>query len=151
MGVPLSTRIARTPAATAALTVSGTLRPDAAHWLALPRTWGLTVPAGAVGGAHAGYRVYPCADGRVAVAALEPHFAARLCDAAGMPPADMADAATHRAIALAELIDTPILIVHGDRDPMVGPDMARELVAAIRPASAAPRPSVGSGFRRMSL
>lgn len=32
----------------------------------------------------------------------------------------------------------PILIVHGDRDPMVGPDMARELVAAIRPASAAP-------------
>lgn len=72
---------------------------DAAQWLALPRTWGLTVPAGAVGGAHAGYRVYPCADGRVAVAALEPHFAARLCDAAGLPQADMADAATHRAIA----------------------------------------------------
>ncbi|MDQ7954260.1 MAG: CaiB/BaiF CoA-transferase family protein [Pseudomonadota bacterium] len=72
---------------------------DAAQWLALPRTWGLTVPAGAVGGAHAGYRVYPCADGRVAVAALEPHFAARLCEAAGLPPADMADPATHRAIA----------------------------------------------------
>ncbi len=71
---------------------------DAAQWLALPRTWGLTVPAGAVGGAHAGYRVYPCADGRVAVAALEPHFAARLCEAAGLPPADMADPATHRAI-----------------------------------------------------
>lgn len=62
-------------------------------------SWGLTVPAGAVGGAHAGYRVYPCADGRVAVAALEPHFAARLCEAAGLPPADMADPATHRAIA----------------------------------------------------
>jgi crotonobetainyl-CoA:carnitine CoA-transferase CaiB-like acyl-CoA transferase len=72
---------------------------DAAQWLALPRTWGLTVPAGAVGGAHAGYRVYPCADGRVAVAALEPHFAARLCEAAGLPAADMADPATHRAIA----------------------------------------------------
>ena len=57
---------------------------DAAHWLALPRSWGLTQPKGAVGGAHAGYRVYPCKDGRVAVAALEPHFAAALCAAAGV-------------------------------------------------------------------
>ncbi|MCW5652291.1 CoA transferase [Hydrogenophaga sp.] len=56
---------------------------DAAAWLALPRAWGLTQPDGAVGGAHAGYRVYPCRDGRVAVAALEPHFAAALCKAAG--------------------------------------------------------------------
>jgi len=31
-----------------------------ADWLALPRTWGLTQPSGMVGGAHAGYRVYPC-------------------------------------------------------------------------------------------
>ena len=54
---------------------------DAAAWLALPRTWGLTQPQGAVGGAHAGYRVYPCKGGRVAVAALEPHFAASLCAA----------------------------------------------------------------------
>jgi len=57
---------------------------DAAAYLALPRRWGLTQPAGAVGGAHAGYRVYPCKDGRVAVAALEPHFAAALCAAAGI-------------------------------------------------------------------
>ncbi len=57
---------------------------DAATWLALPRTWGLTQPKGAVGGAHAGYRIYPCKDGRVAVAALEPHFAAALCAAAGV-------------------------------------------------------------------
>jgi len=56
---------------------------DAAGFLALPRRWGLTTPAGAVGGAHAGYRVYACRDGRVAVAALEPHFAAALCAAAG--------------------------------------------------------------------
>lgn len=55
---------------------------DAAAWLALPRTWGLTKPSGAVGGAHAGYRVYACKDGRVAVAALEPHFAAALCKVA---------------------------------------------------------------------
>lgn len=58
---------------------------DAASWLALPRSWGLTQAQGAVGGAHAGYRVYPCKNGRVAVAALEPHFAAALCAAAGMP------------------------------------------------------------------
>lgn len=75
---------------------------DAAAWLGLPRRWGLTQPQGAVGGAHAGYRVYPCRDGRVAVAALEPHFAAALCALAGVPPGDMRAMfapATHQAIA----------------------------------------------------
>ena len=75
---------------------------DAAAWLALPRHWGLTQPQGAVGGAHAGYRVYPCKDGRVAVAALEPHFAARLCEAAGIAMKGMATMmlpATHKAVA----------------------------------------------------
>ena len=57
---------------------------DASAYLALPRTWGLTTPQGDVGGAHAGYKLYPCKNGRVAVAALEPHFAARLCEAAGL-------------------------------------------------------------------
>lgn len=75
---------------------------DAAAWLALPRSWGLTQPKGAVGGAHAGYRVYPCKDGRVAVAALEPHFAASLCAAAGVTMNGMGtlfQPATHQAIA----------------------------------------------------
>lgn len=63
---------------------------DAAAYLALPRTWGLTLPTGAVGGAHAGYRVYPCKDGRVTVAALEPHFAAALCKVAGIAQSGMA-------------------------------------------------------------
>lgn len=71
----------------------------AADWLALPRTWGLTQPTGAVGGAHAGYRIYACADGRVAVAALEPHFAARLREAAGLGARDMMDPATREALA----------------------------------------------------
>lgn len=74
----------------------------AAQWLALPRQWGLTLPSGDVGGAHAGYRVYACADGRVALAALEPHFARRLCQAAGLPPdadRDMGAANTHAALA----------------------------------------------------
>ena len=76
---------------------------DAAAYLAQPRNWGLTLPTGAVGGAHAGYRVYPCKDGRVAVAALEPHFAAALCAAAGVnSSADrlaMFNPATHQTIA----------------------------------------------------
>jgi alpha-methylacyl-CoA racemase len=75
---------------------------DAAGYLALPRTWGLTLPSGSVGGAHAGYRIYPCKDGRVAVAALEPHFAASLCAAAGVAGNDlraMFTPATHAAIA----------------------------------------------------
>lgn len=75
---------------------------DAAAWLALPRTWGLTQPTGAVGGAHAGYRVYACKDGRVAVAALEPHFAATLCRVAGVNMADLRalfQPQTHASIA----------------------------------------------------
>lgn len=76
---------------------------EAAQWLALPRHWKLTTPDGDVGGAHAGYRVYPCADGRVAVAALEPHFAARLCEAAGLPARGdveyLREPGTHAAIA----------------------------------------------------
>jgi alpha-methylacyl-CoA racemase len=75
---------------------------DAAAYLALPRAWGLTQPSGSVGGAHAGYRIYPCKDGRVAVAALAPHFAAALCAAAGAPSTGrgaMLAPATHEAIA----------------------------------------------------
>ena len=75
---------------------------DAAAWLGLPRHWGLTKPSGSVGGAHAGYRVYACKDGRVAVAALEPHFAAALCAQAGVTSTDrdaMLAPATHEAIA----------------------------------------------------
>ena len=75
---------------------------DAANWLALPRQWGLTLPDGDVGGAHAGYGVYPCLDGRVAVAALEPHFARSLCLAAGLDAAQaqaMHTAHTQAAIA----------------------------------------------------
>ncbi len=57
----------------------------ASQYLGLPHHWGLTAPGAAVGGGHAGYRIYPCKDGRVAMAALEPHFASALCLAAGVP------------------------------------------------------------------
>ena len=99
---------------------------SAAAWLALPRAWQMTTPKGAVGGAHAGYRIYPCKNGRVAVAALEAHFAQRLCDAAGVkiahPVNDLFKPTVHRAIAafvagktrqqldaLAEARDIPLL------------------------------------------
>lgn len=75
---------------------------EAAGYLALPRTWGLTKPGAAVGGGHAGYRVYTCQDGRVAVAALEPHFARSLCAAAGIQNASISTMfmpATHQQIA----------------------------------------------------
>ncbi len=102
---------------------------EAAQWLALPHIWGLTTPDGDVGGAHAGYRIYPCADGRVAVAALEPHFATRLCEAAGLEARGDAEylraPATHEAIAsflqvqtraqlqaLAEARDIPLHALH---------------------------------------
>ena len=75
---------------------------SAAEWLALPRQLRMTTPVGAVGGAHAGYRVYACKNGRVAVAALEPHFAIRLCEAAGVqlshPVKDLFKPATRQAI-----------------------------------------------------
>ena len=99
---------------------------SAAAWLALPRQWGMTTPKGAVGGAHAGYRIYPCKNGRVAMAALEAHFAQRLCDVAGVtlshPVQDLFKPAVHRAIEtflasktrqeldrLAEARDIPLL------------------------------------------
>jgi len=98
----------------------------AAAWLALPRQWQMTTPRGAVGGAHAGYRIYPCKNGRVALAALEAHFAQRLCEAAGVniahPVKDLFKPAVHKAIetfvagktrkeldALAEARDIPLL------------------------------------------
>jgi crotonobetainyl-CoA:carnitine CoA-transferase CaiB-like acyl-CoA transferase len=99
---------------------------EAAHWLALPRQWKMTTPEGPVGGAHAGYKLYSCKDGRVAVAALEPHFAQRLCEAAGLsishPVRDLLKPDTAKAIAgflatqtvdrlnaLAQARDIPIL------------------------------------------
>jgi crotonobetainyl-CoA:carnitine CoA-transferase CaiB-like acyl-CoA transferase len=75
---------------------------EAAHWLALPRQWGLTQAGALLGGGHAGYRVYPCLDGRVALAALEPHFAAALAQLVGLDAPSLPDwgsAQTHQSVA----------------------------------------------------
>jgi alpha-methylacyl-CoA racemase len=68
---------------------------QATKYLALPRHWGLTTPDGLIGGAHTFYQVMPCKDGRVAIAALEPHFASRLAELVGQPlsrPQDILEA-----------------------------------------------------------
>lgn len=75
---------------------------DAAAHLAQPRHWGATLPGTLLGGGHAGYQVYPCLDGRIALAALEPHFAQTLCSVAGLTwhgPEMMQEDSTHQAIA----------------------------------------------------
>lgn len=59
---------------------------DAAAFLALPRHWGMTQGQGFMAGGHAAYRVYACLDGRVTVAALEPHFLRGLVEAAALSP-----------------------------------------------------------------
>ncbi|MDP1529624.1 CoA transferase [Rhodoferax sp.] len=75
---------------------------QAAAHLAQPHHWGLTQPGTLLGGGHAGYQLYRCLDGRVALAALEPNFARSLCTAAGLTwttPAMMMEASTRQAIA----------------------------------------------------
>lgn len=75
---------------------------NAAAHLALPRSWGATLPGTLLGGGHAGYRVYPCLDGRVALAALEPHFAQSLCRIMGLAWRGldmMLEDDTHQAVA----------------------------------------------------
>jgi alpha-methylacyl-CoA racemase len=51
---------------------------DAAAAFARPLKIGLTAPNGLLGGLLPGYNLYPAKEGWVAVAALEPHFLARL-------------------------------------------------------------------------
>ena len=59
---------------------------QAAQYLGLPKQWGLTTPDGLIGGAHALYQIFSCKDGKVAIAALEPHFASRFADLLGYQP-----------------------------------------------------------------
>lgn len=54
-----------------------------AHDLAAPYRLGVTQPDGLLGGALPAYGIYATADGHIALAALEPHFQARLSEALG--------------------------------------------------------------------
>jgi crotonobetainyl-CoA:carnitine CoA-transferase CaiB-like acyl-CoA transferase len=58
---------------------------DALRDLAAPLRHGLTAPGGPLGGANPAYGIYAARDGVIAVAALEPHFRARLYEELDLP------------------------------------------------------------------
>jgi alpha-methylacyl-CoA racemase len=64
---------------------------DAAHALDGPLRHGLTAAGGLLGGGFAGYNLYQTADGWIALAALEPHFLARVLEGLGLARADGAE------------------------------------------------------------
>jgi crotonobetainyl-CoA:carnitine CoA-transferase CaiB-like acyl-CoA transferase len=61
---------------------------ESARLFGLPYAHGLTSEGGPLGGGVAGYGVYRASDGWVAVAALEPHFMARMSEKLDVPPGD---------------------------------------------------------------
>lgn len=65
---------------------------DLAHAMARPVVHGMTVPGGLLGGGLPVYGVYAASEGHVALAALEPHFAARLVTALEIGPDDLSHA-----------------------------------------------------------
>ena len=58
---------------------------DAIHDLAAPLRHGLTRPGGHLGGGNPAYGIYAAREGSIAVAALEPHFRARLYELLALP------------------------------------------------------------------
>jgi alpha-methylacyl-CoA racemase len=54
------------------------------HDIAAPLRHGLTAPGGPLGGGNPAYGLYAAREGMVAVAALEPHFRARLFESLGL-------------------------------------------------------------------
>jgi crotonobetainyl-CoA:carnitine CoA-transferase CaiB-like acyl-CoA transferase len=74
---------------------------DAAAFFALPLAHGITAEGGFLGGGDPCYGLYEARGGWIAVAALEPHFRARLVEGLGLAEAD------HRAFAAAFRARTP--------------------------------------------
>jgi crotonobetainyl-CoA:carnitine CoA-transferase CaiB-like acyl-CoA transferase len=73
--------LARPPGSDAVVGLFDSLEPLAALW-----RHGLTGPGAPLGGGLPFYRVYAASEGRVAIAALESHFRARLYAALSLPP-----------------------------------------------------------------
>ena len=67
---------------------------QAALDMALPVRWGMTAAESPLGGASPYYRVYPAAEGHVALAALEPHFVQALVGLGLDPQGDVQDQLT---------------------------------------------------------
>jgi crotonobetainyl-CoA:carnitine CoA-transferase CaiB-like acyl-CoA transferase len=93
---------------------------DCARDLAQPHRSGLTVPGGVLGGGSPFYGVYRASDGWIAIAALEPHFAAGLLRQLGLETADRSELervfASRTAAAWEEWAvehDLPLVAVRG--------------------------------------
>jgi crotonobetainyl-CoA:carnitine CoA-transferase CaiB-like acyl-CoA transferase len=90
----------------------------------MPARLGLTTPDGPLGGALPTYRVYQARRGRVAVAALEPHFRKRLYVALGLPDGHALDQVMLTKTAAqwqrwAERRDVPLTQVVDGRPPHI--------------------------------
>jgi crotonobetainyl-CoA:carnitine CoA-transferase CaiB-like acyl-CoA transferase len=88
---------------------------DAGAEFSAPLRYGLTGPDDVLGGAFAGYNLYPASDGWIAVAALEAHFVERLREVLQIERLDTAslhDAFSRRSVAewerLAAEADLPL-------------------------------------------
>lgn len=82
---------------------------QAAERFAFPVRHGVTVNGGLLSGRMPGYSIHRLADGMVACAALEPHFAARLAEVAGDDiPGFFAGLTAKDCRALAEAHDLPL-------------------------------------------
>ena len=89
---------------------------DSLDAFGIPRRLALTTPGGRFGGADPAYQVYRAADGVVALAALEPHFRARLYTALDLPiDAPLAGVMATRSCdewaAFARAHDVPLRVV----------------------------------------
>ena len=90
---------------------------DAIRDLAAPLRHGLTAPGGHLGGGNPAYGVYPAREGTIAVAALEPHFRARMYELLGLPEGADPSVAFKTRTAIeweswAVEHDLPILAIH---------------------------------------
>jgi crotonobetainyl-CoA:carnitine CoA-transferase CaiB-like acyl-CoA transferase len=93
---------------------------DAIADLAAPLRHGLTARGGPLGGGNPAYRLYPTGDGTIAVAALEPHFRARLYELFGLPDgtdlsASFATRSAREWEDWARANDLPIVAVRDER------------------------------------
>ena len=90
------------------------------HDIAAPLRHGMTAPGGPLGGGNPAYGLYAAREGMVAVAALEPHFRARLFASLSLPDGSDPSAAFRTRTALeweewARPLDLPIVAVRDSR------------------------------------
>jgi alpha-methylacyl-CoA racemase len=93
---------------------------DVIHDIAAPLRHGMTAPGGPLGGGNPAYGLYAAREGMVAVAALEPHFRARLFASLGLADGSDPSAAFRTRTALeweawATPLDLPIVAIRDSR------------------------------------